>query len=73
MTIADWFYAVDVIAPNGHPLPPAALEVLLRAIVRDAQLRLSKGERAVPIGVLTTDERDRWADVSRRVCNVLDR
>ncbi|KAI0359864.1 acyltransferase ChoActase/COT/CPT [Trametes cingulata] len=58
----DWMYAVEVVAPDGSPLPAALIEKRLRAVVADVEGRKRKGERAVPVSVLTTDERDRWAD-----------
>lgn len=61
--VADWMYAVEAIAPSGDPMPAAAIERRLRAIVSDVESRHKRGERAVPMGVLTTDDRDRWADV----------
>ncbi|KAI1797126.1 acyltransferase ChoActase/COT/CPT [Ganoderma leucocontextum] len=58
---ADWIYAVDVVALDGSPFPPNVIESSLRAVVSDVGVRVAKGERAVPISVLTTDDRDRWA------------
>ncbi|EIW57547.1 acyltransferase ChoActase/COT/CPT [Trametes versicolor FP-101664 SS1] len=60
--VADWMYAVEAIAPSGDPIPAAAIERRLRAIVSDAESRQKRGECAVPLSVLTTDDRDRWAD-----------
>ncbi|OJT11461.1 Carnitine O-acetyltransferase [Trametes pubescens] len=60
--VADWMYAVEAIAPDGDPLSAAAIERRLRAIVSDVERRHERGERAVPLSVLTTDDRDRWAD-----------
>ncbi|KAI0787668.1 acyltransferase ChoActase/COT/CPT [Fomes fomentarius] len=59
--VADWTYAVEVIGSDGTPLTPPVIEQRLRAVVNDAQRRLANGEHAVPISVLTTDERDNWA------------
>ncbi|RPD60077.1 acyltransferase ChoActase/COT/CPT, partial [Lentinus tigrinus ALCF2SS1-6] len=59
---ADWMYAMEAVGHDGSPVNPATLERRLRAIVHDVQTRLAKGERAVPVGVLTTDDRDRWAE-----------
>lgn len=66
--VADWLYAVEVANLDGRPLPPATLERRLLAVVQDAQSRLAAGEHAVPVSVLTTDERDQWAKV--RFCAV---
>ncbi|KAI0719277.1 acyltransferase ChoActase/COT/CPT [Cerioporus squamosus] len=59
---ANWMYAIEAVGSDGNPVDPAILERRLRAIVRDVQMRSGKGERAVPVSVLTTDDRDRWAD-----------
>ncbi|EJF64957.1 acyltransferase ChoActase/COT/CPT [Dichomitus squalens LYAD-421 SS1] len=59
--VADWMYAVDVVDSDGGSLPPNTIEKRLRVIVQDAEARLERGERPVPIGVLTTDDRDIWA------------
>lgn len=61
---SDWMYAVDVVALDGSPLPPDVIENSLRAIVNDVRGRIAKGEHVVPVSVLTTDDRDRWAAVS---------
>ena len=60
---ADWMYAIEVLAADGSPLAPSEIEKKLHAIVVDVESRRARGECAVPIGVLTTDDRDRWADV----------
>lgn len=39
------------------------LENRLREVARDVERRLEAGERAVPVGVLSADGRDRWAEV----------
>jgi hypothetical protein len=73
--IYDWFYLLDIypssttsncVIGNTLPLPlnVATLEHQLRAIVTDAQERRMHGERAVPIGVLSADDRDTWAKVN---------
>ncbi|KAH9903022.1 acyltransferase ChoActase/COT/CPT [Cubamyces lactineus] len=59
---AGWMYAIDAVSADGFPIPPGEIEKQLRAIVDDVERRRAKGERAVPIGVLTTDDRDQWAD-----------
>ncbi|PIL35584.1 transporter [Ganoderma sinense ZZ0214-1] len=58
---SDWMYAVDVVASDGNPFPPSAIENSLRAVVNDVRARIAKRERVVPVSVLTTDDRDRWA------------
>ncbi|KIM84067.1 hypothetical protein PILCRDRAFT_6374 [Piloderma croceum F 1598] len=49
--------------PTHKRVPPAELERRLRCIARDAAKRLASGERAIPVGVLSSDGRDRWAEV----------
>ncbi|KAI0694621.1 acyltransferase ChoActase/COT/CPT [Cytidiella melzeri] len=70
----DWFYAVEVIDSGHNPIVPRELEKRLNAVVLDVSHRISIGEAAVPISVLTTDCRDRWAEnqqhlLSLSTCN----
>jgi len=70
--IHDWCYSVVVYHPPsshypnkpGQLLSPGEIEARLRAVVIDVESRLSNGEKALPVGVLSSDERDRWARVS---------
>lgn len=62
----DWFYSVEVLDASEQPLPVCEIERRLKAIVADVKARLENGESAVPVGILTTDERDRWTEVSLR-------
>ncbi|KAI0775213.1 acyltransferase ChoActase/COT/CPT [Trametes elegans] len=62
VSVADWMYAIVVVAPDGSPLPPSVIENRLYAVAADANARKTRGEHAVPVNVLTTDDRDRWAD-----------
>ncbi|TFK21193.1 acyltransferase ChoActase/COT/CPT [Coprinopsis marcescibilis] len=62
----DWAYAVPVYHPPiGLELPvlisPREIEARLRSVVLDVEERLAKGEKAFPIGVLSADNRDKWA------------
>jgi hypothetical protein len=68
-----WCYSVTVYHPpspsSGPETPlkqysPAAIEAQLRAVVLDVESRLANGEKALPVGVLSADERDKWAKVS---------
>jgi hypothetical protein len=73
--VYDWFYIIDVYhsappstVPDHSNLMPlvddvGVLEERLRAVVVDAQGRRQRGERAVPVGVLSADNRDVWAKV----------
>ena len=56
-------YAVDVISADGHAASPATIEKRLRAVVEDVMGRRAAGKSAVPVSVLTTDDRDQWAKV----------
>jgi len=70
--VHDWCYSVVVYHPPssnnpnkpGELLSPGEIEARLRAVVIDVESRLSNGEKALPVGVLSSDERDRWATVS---------
>jgi carnitine O-acetyltransferase len=52
-------YCFDVIAEDGTPMSILALQTAFEAVLADAR---SLGENAHPIGILTSDERDRWAE-----------
>ncbi|KAF8632251.1 hypothetical protein AX15_001998 [Amanita polypyramis BW_CC] len=63
----NWFYTITVYRPpDSSSLPqlllPSEIESQLCAIVQDVERRLANGERAVPIGILSADERNRWTD-----------
>lgn len=59
----DWFYAIEVCDEHGSALSAKALEGNILGAVRDVMKRLEQGERAVPVSVLSADERDKWAEV----------
>lgn len=65
----NWFYTITVYHPpdSSSPCPrllePREIASQMRAIVFDAEQRLSDGERALPIGILSADDRDRWSEV----------
>lgn len=61
--IHDFFYAIEVYDKKWSKVSPAEIEKQLLACVQDVELRL-RDETATPIGVLTADHRDRWAEVS---------
>jgi hypothetical protein len=67
--IHDWCYAIECyhhFSPRSIPpsmISPALLEERLRLVSLDAATRLAGGEKAVPIGVLSSDGRDRWGEV----------
>ncbi|TEB34514.1 carnitine acetyltransferase [Coprinellus micaceus] len=62
-----WCYAVPVYYPPTSPdsppvlMSPPQIEAKLRSIVLDVEERLSRGESPVPIGMLSADDRDKWA------------
>ena len=67
--VHDWCYSVVVYEPPVGDSPPklslpGEIEVRLRAVVLDVEMRLQNNERAVPIGVLSADNRDRWTKVN---------
>ena len=69
--VHNWCYLMPVYRPlssENSPsqyalLQPGEIEARLRAIVLDVESRLTNGEKAFPVGVLSADERDRWAEV----------
>ena len=63
----DWFYAVEVFDKDMRMLEPAEIERRLLSVVADADHRLAQGEVATAVSVLTTDGRDRWAEVGRQL------
>ncbi|KAF8740072.1 hypothetical protein AX14_008708 [Amanita brunnescens Koide BX004] len=64
----NWFYTITAYdLPNPsyshlRLLEPREIASQLRAIVFDVEQRLAEGERAVPIGILSADHRDRWTE-----------
>ncbi|KAJ7285108.1 acyltransferase ChoActase/COT/CPT [Mycena rebaudengoi] len=74
--VHDWCYAVRVYRPpttsestESAPqlLDVQTIEARIRAAVVDAQRRRAAGETAVPVGVLSADGRDRWAQNLQRL------
>ncbi|TFK70341.1 acyltransferase ChoActase/COT/CPT [Pluteus cervinus] len=67
IVVHDYFYSITVYSPpapgstSPQLLNVVDIEQQIRAVVRDVEKRLSNGERATPIGVLSSDDRDRWA------------
>ncbi|RXW22817.1 hypothetical protein EST38_g3021 [Candolleomyces aberdarensis] len=63
----DWCYAVPVYYPPTSPdslpilMSPKQIEARLRSLVLDVEDRLSRGEKPVPVGILSGDDRDKWA------------
>lgn len=59
----NWIYAVDVYDGRNTNIGHVEFEKRIRSVVLDVEKRMVSGERAVPIGVLTSDDRDIWAKV----------
>jgi hypothetical protein len=63
VAVHDWFYTFDVLEDDQNPITPALLESVLHEIVADVSERIKAQEIAVPISVLSADDRDTWAKV----------
>ena len=63
MLIHDFLYVVEVYDEPRKPHSPGLIERRLWSCVRDVERRLASGERAKPVGILSTDDRDRWTEV----------
>lgn len=61
--VNDWIYAVEVYDENRKSYSVDDIEQRLRSVVQDATRRKQVGEMAVPVGVLSSDHRDRWTEV----------
>jgi len=67
--IHNWCYSMVVYRRSSENpsqytlLQPGEIEAHFRAIVLDVESRLASGEKALPVGILSADERDRWAEV----------
>jgi carnitine O-acetyltransferase len=53
------FFKVPLSTPEGHELTTAEIEVQVERI-----LQLAGEEKGVPVGTLTSENRDVWTDVS---------
>ncbi|OJA19464.1 hypothetical protein AZE42_10737 [Rhizopogon vesiculosus] len=62
LMLHDFVYTVRVCEDDRTPLPVNAIEDRIRAVVLDVIRRIDAGESAVPVGVLTSDGRDHWAE-----------
>lgn len=61
--VNDWTYAVEAYDENRSLLSVDIIEQRLRSVVQDATRRLQSDEKAVPVGILSADHRDRWTKV----------
>ncbi|KAG6821292.1 hypothetical protein H0H93_000152 [Arthromyces matolae] len=68
LTIHNWFYAINIYrqpdAPNVPPqlITPREIAMRIGAIVLDVEQRLARGEKALPVGILSADDRDIWTE-----------
>ncbi|KAG2146165.1 acyltransferase ChoActase/COT/CPT [Suillus bovinus] len=62
LMLYDFVYTVRVCEDDRTPLPVQTIEDRIRAVVLDVIKRMESGESAVPVGVLTSDDRDCWAE-----------
>jgi len=68
LMIHNWCYSISVYHPptSANSLPqliqPREIEYQICAVVSDVEHRLANGETAVPIGALSADQRDQWAE-----------
>ncbi|KAG2347787.1 acyltransferase ChoActase/COT/CPT [Suillus weaverae] len=62
LMLHDFVYTVRVCEDDRTPLPVQTIEDRIRSVVLDVIKRMESGESAVPVGVLTSDDRDRWAE-----------
>ncbi|KAG6888425.1 hypothetical protein C0992_008505 [Termitomyces sp. T32_za158] len=67
ISIHNWFYTIDVYREPNSPsdiprlVTPREIATHIRAVVLDVEQRLANGERALPVGILSADDRDAWA------------
>ena len=59
----DWLYTLSLYDENGESETFLNIESQIRDIVTDVSRRVARGERAVPVGILSSDHRDTWAAV----------
>ncbi|KAG9104066.1 hypothetical protein FRC06_005766 [Ceratobasidium sp. 370] len=57
----DWSYSIQVYDGAGRNIGVKEIERRLWEVVKDVQSREERGERAKRVGILTADERTRWA------------
>ncbi|KAF8501679.1 carnitine acetyltransferase [Russula emetica] len=60
--VNDWIYAVEVYDENRKLHSVDDIEQRLRSVVQDATRRKQVGEKVVPVGILSSDHRDRWTE-----------
>lgn len=67
--IRDWFYLLEILDDRMEPIEPKTIEARLRKVAYDVALRMKYGGPAVPLAVLSADNRDRWAEVESLYSN----
>lgn len=60
------FYTFDVLDNNGQILPPDVYLARVKAVLDDTN---GAKMAEVPLGILTTENRDVWAEARRHMCN----
>ncbi len=63
VSVHDWLYVIEVVDERLNVIPMRELECRLMGVVKDVARRIHEGQTPVPVSVLTTDHRDRWAEV----------
>ncbi|GJE88616.1 choline/carnitine O-acyltransferase [Phanerochaete sordida] len=61
LSVYDWLYALEVIDEDLQPLSACEIGARMMAVVQDVARRLAAGDVAVPVCVLSADDRDTWA------------
>jgi hypothetical protein len=61
--VHDWCYSIDVYDSQHNRASVREIEDRLRQIVGDVEERIRSGKLAVPVGVLSSDGRNQWAQV----------
>ncbi len=73
--VRDWFYTIEVLDAEMNLINVKDLEKRLMGVVLDVANRLRSSEKAVPVGVLGSDGRDKWSEVgllpSPSICEYL--
>lgn len=62
----NFCYTIPIYSTSGKLALPRDIYRRLRNVVADVDSRLKAGEKAFPIGVLSSDDRDIWAKVRKR-------
>lgn len=64
LSVHDWCYVIEVLDDALKIISAVEIQKRIHAVVQDVNSRLARGERAIPVGVLSADERDKWTKVS---------